>query len=148
MSELQKSLDRFDESVVRVIEDLTSQRKALRARIAELEGERDAAKAEAARVSLANKKIRAIDENGNPTMRWSEIDEVARQAIAQPALVWLAQVKREAAAEELEKVASEVDAWGSDGGFTAHYHAAFGWCVETLRSRAAALRAGKVQNAE
>jgi len=71
-------------------------------RISNLIAERDAAKAEAARVSLANKKIRAIDENGNPTMRWSEIDEMARQAIAQPVLDWLAKVKREAIAEWLD----------------------------------------------
>ena len=87
-----------------------------------MEAERDAAKAGEARAVEALKRIAEdadshLNDNvliGNPT-RWrlKTIRACAEDAISQPALDWLAQQRREAAAEALEDIAKES---GTDGG--------------------------------
>jgi hypothetical protein len=84
-----------------------------RSRIADLEAERDAAKAGEARAVEALKRIAEdadshLNDNvliGNPT-RWrlKTIRACAEDAISQPALDWLAQREREAAARELNQL--------------------------------------------
>lgn len=124
----------------------------LRSRLAAVEAERDAARAGEERAVEALWKYRSAQrrmldkwadgDNAVKTELWRSLHDCEKLADAvlcqaQPALDWLAQQRAEAAAEALEKLATDLrqDPWGT----TLHD-------VDSLRSilrtRAAALRAG------
>jgi hypothetical protein len=121
-----------------------------RARIAELEAERDAAKAEAARAVEALERIRqdleliaagkeeevrndfSSGESHGWGMAYLHVCRIIGNAATQPALAWLAQREREAAARELRGLWSgwaKNDLYRSDVGEVWRY----------IRDRAAAL---------
>jgi chromosome segregation ATPase len=130
--------------------------EVLRLRIAELEGERDAAKAEAEKYrageSRAVDALRKITLDVQDYPAWQRpcfAVEQARQVLAdyedknaQPALDWLAQDRREAAAEELEGLRDHIQEYiGPDD--------ARDEIRRICANRIADLRAGKgVQDAE
>ena len=111
--------------------------KRLRTRLAAVEAERDAARVgEARAVEVIQKLLKSAVPNrrDHPTMwdAWEYATKFLKGE--QPALTWLAQQRREAAAEESERWAD--DYWVRKGDCTA----------SDFTARAAALRAGEVPN--
>jgi len=128
------------------VSELLFEMEGLRARIAEIEGERDAAKAEAEKyragetraVEVVQKLLKSAVPNrrDHPTMwdAWAFATKFLEGN--PPALDWLAQVNREAAAEALEKV--EAGWWLNE-----KYETSAKGLLAYCRDRAAALRAGR-----
>jgi hypothetical protein len=97
----------------------------------------------AAKIAISTNYGNSEDEDTPLTIRLLDgtcdaTDELL--ASTQPALDWLAQREREAAAEELERMCLE-----NEERFGTHF---LETTTDSLRDRAAALRAGKVQDAE
>jgi len=126
------------------VSELLFEMEGLRARIAEIEGERDAAKAEAEKyragetraVEVVQKLLKSAVPNrrDHPTMwdAWAFATKFLEGN--PPALDWLAQVKREAAAAWIEK-----EALGYRDRIGEYYESS----VQGMLDEAAALRAGK-----
>lgn len=124
-------------------------------RLAAVEQERDAARAEAARAVEALKAIRShlgtkakqhenevsndfsAGESHGWRMAYWQVLEMSKKVNTQPALDWLAQQRREAAAEALEQLANDL----RQDPFSCHLHTVDSF-RQILRDRAA-LRATK-----